>query len=100
MIYSDNHLALKIATFCYNKLNLRGTYTLEVLPLEVMGYSYKDGAIEINEFLNPKEFGITICHELVHCLQYERDGTTNEEEAYALEEQLYKEYLNESRKNG
>ena len=97
MIYSSNHLALNIATFCYRKLGLKKDYTLEVIPLGVKGYCYSDGLIEINELLNPKEFGITVCHELVHCSQYEQSGKTNEEEAYELEEQLYKEYLNELR---
>jgi|LWDU01.1.fsa_nt_gi hypothetical protein len=95
MIYSNNKSVLGLALFCYNKLNLTKDIHIEVKPLEVHGYCYEDGLVELKEGLNTKDLGIALCHELVHCAQYEQSGHSNEEEAYNLEQKLYKEYKNE-----
>lgn len=96
MIYSNNAYALDIANFCYNKLKLVGEVDINVRPLDANGYCYEDGLVEINETLSHPIFGITVCHELVHCAQYEQRGHTDEEEAYKLENTLFNEYLKSS----
>ena len=92
MIYSNNEEVYDVAAFCYNKLKLTRNVSIEVKPLEVDGYCYENSFVEISDTLKGIEFYTTICHELVHCAQYERCGNANEEEAYRLEKELYESW--------
>jgi len=93
MIYSNNPLALEVASFCYNYLNISGRVIVEAKPLEVDGYCHSNGFIEINENLNKKDFIIAVCHEMVHCLQYKTGKLANEDEAYSRETELYSKFM-------
>jgi len=93
MIYSDNPDVFDIASFCYNTLGLTREIHIEVKELDANGYCHDDGIVEISNSLTFKDFLVTICHELVHCAQYEQNGHADEEEAYRLEEELYNLYM-------
>jgi hypothetical protein len=95
MVHCEDAHVLDIASYCYVALGLKEDVFVEVMPLEVHGYCYSDGDVEISDKLEGKELGIAICHELTHCAQFEANGVSNEEEAYRLEEVLYEEYINE-----
>jgi len=90
VIYTNNEDVFDIASFCYNELDLNNDVIIDVKPLDAEGYCYEDGYVEINNSLPKKAFEIAICHELVHCHQYETRGTADEEEAYNLENKLWK----------
>jgi hypothetical protein len=93
MIYSNEPDALSIASFCYRQLNLIGEVTIETKPLEVDGYCYDSGLIEINDELPREDFLVAICHEMVHYSQYEQGRGADETEAYNLERKLYLDFL-------
>ena len=92
MIYSNKEELLNCAMFCYNKLRLTSEVIITEKSLDVNGYCYEDGSIEINEELTLNDRLLTLCHEFVHCAQYEQGATVCEEEAYRIEKELYKEY--------
>ncbi len=89
MIYTNCASLLPLAAYCYHVLNLTGEIRIEVKELEVDGYCYDDGLIEISKKLEDK--GIALCHEMVHCYQYQYNGYADEEEAYRLERRLYEQ---------
>jgi|APSaa5957512535_1039671.scaffolds.fasta_scaffold153357_2 hypothetical protein len=92
MIYVSDPRILDIASFCYAKLGLSRPVDIELKDLEVDGYCYSTGVVEINRNLNTKDMEIAVCHELVHCRQYETTGVADEREAYKLELELYNKY--------
>jgi hypothetical protein len=89
MIYTNHASLLPLAEYCYNVLSLQGEIRIEVVDLDVEGYCYDDGLIEISNKLKNK--GIVLCHEMVHCYQYQNNGYADEEEAYRLERRLYEQ---------
>jgi len=93
MIYSNEPAALPIASYCYNRLDISSEVTIDVKPLEVDGYCYDDLTVEINNKLTQEDFLVAICHEMVHCSQYEQCKPADETEAYYLERKLYNGFL-------
>lgn len=98
MIFGNNSFALDIASFCYNYLGLTKEVNIDTVEgLDADGYCCEDGTIEINHALPKETFILTVCHEMIHCMQYERNRNACEEEAYTREVELfnkYKEYTN------
>ena len=99
MVHCEDAHVLDIASYCYDILDLKGKVSIEILPLEVHGYCYDDGYVEISDKLKGKDLGIAVCHEMVHCMQFENLGVPNEEEAYNLEEELYYKWREHEKSN-
>jgi hypothetical protein len=96
MIISSSNLCIEVASFCYRKLKLAGDVHIELLDLgDVHGYTYDNGNVEINDNLSLRDTIITICHEMVHCAQYEQTGVADEEEAYTKELVLFNAFIRE-----
>lgn len=95
MIISSSNLCIEVASFCYRKLGLTGRILIDFNDDlgDVHGYTYDNGNIEINDNLSLRETIITICHEMIHCSQYEQTGIANEDEAYAKEMVLFDEFV-------
>ena len=89
MIYTNYPSLLPLAVYCYRVLGLTKEVSIEVKDLDVDGYCYDDGYIELSNKLEDK--GVALCHEMVHCYQYENNGYADEEEAYRLERSLYEQ---------
>jgi|SaaInlV_100m_DNA_4_1039707.scaffolds.fasta_scaffold52315_2 hypothetical protein len=96
MIYTNCASLLPLASYCYNVLGLKGAIHIEVADIDTDGYCYEDGLIEISNKLKNK--GIALCHEMVHCYQYQNNGYADEEEAYRLETKLYHKEYNDIRR--
>jgi|TARA_R100000951_G_scaffold65657_1_gene55407 hypothetical protein len=94
MIYSNNHNALEVGAWVYNKLDITGPVMIDVRPLDADGYCTDNALIEINGRLSQAEQSVAICHELIHWKQFQDLGEFNEDEAYNGEMELYKEYRN------
>jgi hypothetical protein len=95
MVFSNNHSALDIGAWVYNKLGIEGSVMINICPLDVHGYCYENAYIEINEELSVAEQSVAICHELIHWYQFQTIGEFEEDEAYSGEIELYKQYRNE-----
>lgn len=90
-----------IIAFCIDRLSIRKD--LDVIVTEcclkhdnAMGWTYdvheNEIDIEIDVNLDKSDKLLTLCHEMVHVLQYSEGRDANEHEAYKLENKLYKEY--------
>ena len=93
IIDCNDELVLDVACFCANELDLENSLSIEVKPMDLDGFCYSSGLIEINSELREEEKIVAICHEMIHAQQYEQVGVANEDEAYTKEIQLSNAYL-------
>jgi len=93
VVSSNNELALNVAVFCHNELELERSIDIQVKPLDVDGFCYSNGLIEIDESLEAVDMIMAVCHEMVHAKQYETGGVADEDEAYTKELELQRAYI-------